>query len=93
MLSPSCPLKCLNEKGHGSHLILTKQQMSSELLPGALCGLGAVENDLDQHQGRARPHGSVPGTVLSRPESDSKPFLSGLITPLVTDEDTGAQRS
>lgn len=29
--------------------------------------------------------------VLSGPESDSKPFLSGLITPLVTDEDTEVQ--
>lgn len=69
--------------------------MSSELLPGALCGLGAVENDLDcgpQHQVGQDPIGG-PGIVLSGPESDSKPSMSGLITPLVADEDTEAQSS
>lgn len=41
MLSPSCPLKSLNEKSRGSHLILTKCMHRCDLRPVNKCPLNS----------------------------------------------------
>lgn len=81
--------------------------MFPELFLGALCGLGAAENDLDfgpQPQRRAGPYSSItpskclalihiPDTVLSVSENYSKPSVLIVIIFLVAEEESEVEGS